>query len=303
MTDQTNLAEISAVAGTDAHDVAALYCFVPMTDLKPLREDLLALAQSCGLCGTLLIAPEGFNGTLGGTRAGLERFIARLRGLAGNHWIELKWSSSNAKPFKRMKVRIKKEIVTLGVPTVDPLRAVGTYVAPADWNALIADPDVVVVDTRNVYETAIGTFERAIDPGTHTFRAFPHWVEANRPLFEGKRIAMFCTGGIRCEKATAYMKGLGYDDVFHLKGGILKYLEEVPAEDSLWQGECFVFDERVALGHGLEEAEIRPCATCGTPVPVHALQQDGAVCPDCAREPLRAAREQRDHAIADQGQD
>ena len=278
-------------AGQAAFDVAALYCFTPMPELAALKAELLALAGQCGLCGTLLIAPEGFNGTLGGPRAGLDRFIARLRGLAGNHAIELKYSAASQKPFKRLKVRIKKEIVTLGVDGIDPLKTVGTYVAPEDWNALISAPDVVVVDTRNTYETAIGTFKGAVDPQTRTFRAFPEWVEGNRALFEGKRVAMYCTGGIRCEKATAYMKGLGFDRVFHLKGGILKYLEDVPPDESLWDGECFVFDERVALGHGLEEAELVPCATCGTPVTAAIAQGSAATCPDCAREPLRRERD------------
>lgn len=234
--------------------VAALYRFAPMAELPELRGRLLALCQAQDIKGTLLIAPEGVNGTIAGSDAGIAAVIAELRGLPGCAELDVKYSRAPALPFKRMKVRIKREIVTMGQPDIDPLET-GHYVTPQDWNALIADPDTVVIDTRNAYEVAIGTFERAVDPGTRSFREFPEWFRAQRDelLGQGKpvKVAMFCTGGIRCEKSTAFLKAEGIDEVYHLQGGILKYLEEVPSEQSLWQGECFVFDERVSVGHGL----------------------------------------------------
>lgn len=234
--------------------VAALYRFAAMADLPMLRERLRALCDEQAIKGTLLIAPEGINGTIAGSDAGIDTVIATLRALPGCAELDVKYSRAPALPFQRMKVRIKREIVTMGQPQIDPL-ATGHYVAAEDWNALIADPDVVVIDTRNAYEVAIGTFERAIDPGTRSFREFPEWFRQQREelLGQGKpvRVAMFCTGGIRCEKSTAFLKAEGVEEVYHLKGGILKYLEDVPEEQSLWRGECFVFDERVSVGHGL----------------------------------------------------
>ena len=240
--------------------VAALYRFARFDDPPALRERLVAVCAAAGTRGTLLVAPEGINGTIAGSAAGIAAVVEGVRGLPGCADIEVKYSRAAAMPFGRMKVRLKREIVTLGQPGIDPLASVGTYVAPADWNALISDPDTIVIDTRNAYEVAVGTFAGAIDPGTRSFREFPAWFRAERArlLGEGaaagrgaKRVAMFCTGGIRCEKSTAFLKAEGVEAVYHLQGGILKYLETVPATESLWRGECFVFDERGGLGHGL----------------------------------------------------
>lgn len=249
--------------------VAALYRFAPMADLPELRVRLLGQCQAQGIKGTLLIAPEGINGTIAGNDDGVAAVIAELRGLPGCAELDVKYSRAPALPFQRMKVRIKREIVTMGQPDIDPL-ATGHYVSAQDWNALIADPGTVVIDTRNAYEVAIGTFERAVDPGTRSFREFPEWFRQQREelLGQGKpvKVAMFCTGGIRCEKSTAFLKAEGIEEVYHLKGGILKYLEEVPAEQSRWQGECFVFDERVSVGHGLVPGRYTSCKACGRPL-------------------------------------
>ena len=227
--------------------VAALYHFTRLADPAALRGPLLSLCEAQGVKGTLLLAGEGINGTIAGTRQGIDAVLAHLRALPG--CADLVWKESRAEtmPFGRMKVRLKREIVTMGQPDVDPTAASGRYIAPEDWNALISAPDVAVIDTRNDYETRIGTFQGAVDPGTASFRDFPAWWQQNAHRFEGKRIAMFCTGGIRCEKSTNYLLGQGVPEVFHLQGGILKYLDEVPEADSLWQGECFVFDQRVSL--------------------------------------------------------
>ena len=235
--------------------VAALYKFAPFDDPAAMRPPLLTLCEEQGLCGTLLLAGEGINGTIAGSEAGLATVIDYIRALPGCADIEVKYSTAADKPFGRMKVRLKKEIVTLGVPGIDPARDVGEYVEAEAWNALISDPDTVVIDTRNSYEVAAGTFERAIDPGTRSFGEFPDWWREHAPEFAGKRVAMFCTGGIRCEKSTAFLRAEGVEEVYHLKGGILKYLEHMPENESLWHGECFVYDERVALGHGLVEGD------------------------------------------------
>ncbi|RYG27812.1 MAG: rhodanese-related sulfurtransferase, partial [Burkholderiales bacterium] len=199
--------------------------------------------------------------------------------------LEVKYSTANEMPFNRMKVRLKREIVTMGVEGIDPLQSVGAYVEAADWNALIADPDTIVIDTRNDYEVSLGTFANAVNPETTSFREFPEWVEKHRAELDGKKIAMFCTGGIRCEKATAYVKSLGFDDVFHLKGGILKYLENVPEQQSLWQGECFVFDERVSVGHGLAVGDNTLCRACRHPLTAEDRQsskfREGVSCERC----------------------
>lgn len=240
--------------------VAALYQFVSLPDFADLRAPLHAFCEARGIRGTLLLAKEGINGTVAGTEAAIDELVAELtggalfRGRLDN--LELKFSTAREMPFKRLKVRLKKEIVTLGRPDADPTRQVGTYVEPQDWNALISDPDVVVIDTRNAFEVAMGTFEGAVDPGTERFSEFPQFVEKTLDPSQTRKIAMFCTGGIRCEKASSYMMSLGFPEVYHLKGGILKYLETVPPEQSLWRGGCFVFDERVALGHGLEELDM-----------------------------------------------
>ncbi|NJR13725.1 MAG: rhodanese-related sulfurtransferase [Phyllobacteriaceae bacterium] len=273
-------------------DVVALYAFTPIADPLALKAELRALGEAEELCGTLIVANEGFNGTLAGSRPGLERLVSHLQALlAPGRQVEIKFSHATGKPFGKLKIKVKREIVTLGVDGIDPSRMVGTYATPEEWNALIADPGTVIIDTRNSYEIAVGTFQNALDPHTQVFRQFPAWVAANRDRLEGKRIAMFCTGGIRCEKATALMKAEGFDDVHHLKGGILKYLEATPPGQSLWTGECFVFDERVTLAHGLAEGASVMCPECGTPIAAAALDAEANRCPDCVRAPLRAARQ------------
>lgn len=268
--------------------VAALYHFTRFESPEALRGPLLALAQEAGIRGSLLLAREGINGTIAGTREGLDRVIAHIRALPGCADLEWKESPAAEMPFGRMKVKLKREIVTMGQPDVDPLARVGHYVAPQDWNALISAPDVAVIDTRNDYEIAIGTFEGAVDPQTVSFREFPDWWEANKARFHNKRIAMFCTGGIRCEKSTNFLLGQGVEDVYHLKGGILKYLEEVPEEDSLWHGECFVFDERVSVGHGLRQGPHRLCRACRRPLAPEDLKhpdyERGVSCHQCIGE-------------------
>ncbi|GAN53997.1 hypothetical protein Tasa_014_018 [Tanticharoenia sakaeratensis NBRC 103193] len=236
--------------------VAALYRFTPFADPDALRGPLLDCCTRLNVRGTLLLAHEGINGTIAGTDNAIATVLAHIQTLPGCAAIEVKHSRAASMPFQRMKVRLKREIVTMGQPDIDPLVDVGHYVAPEDWNSLIADPDTVVIDTRNNYEVEFGTFEGAVDPQTRHFRDFPAWFRDNREhLLAGRtapKIAMFCTGGIRCEKATAFVRAEGINEVYHLRGGILSYLEHVPAEQSLWNGTCFVFDERVGLGHGLE---------------------------------------------------
>ncbi|WP_312414694.1 rhodanese-related sulfurtransferase, partial [Shinella sp.] len=249
--------EIASPTEESGFLVAALYHFVSVPRFAELRAPLQALCEENGVRGTLLLAHEGINGTIAGRAAGIRTVLAFLRSQPEFAGLEHKESHAADMPFLRMKVRLKKEIVTMGVEDIDPTRSVGTYVAPAEWNALISDPDTIVIDTRNDYETAIGMFKGAVDPNTKTFREFPDWVRENTGLHNKPKIAMYCTGGIRCEKATAFMKEQGFDEVYHLKGGILKYLEEIPQEESLWEGACFVFDERVSVMHGLEEGEHR----------------------------------------------
>lgn len=248
------------------YTIAALYHFTRFPDPAALKPALLDLCLAQGVKGTLLLAGEGVNGTIAGSRAGIDAVIAHLRALPGCAGLEWKEATSETPPFPRMKVRLKREIVTMGQPDVDPASKVGNYVAPSDWNELIKSPDVVVIDTRNDYEVEIGTFEGAVDPKTKTFGEFPEWWAQNKDRFHNKRVAMFCTGGIRCEKSTNYLLGQGVEDVFHLKGGILKYLEEVPQEESTWQGDCFVFDARVSVGHGLVEGEHVLCHGCRQPI-------------------------------------
>ena len=245
-------------------DVAAFYKFVPVADPREFCGALRSFGQPLDLVGTILVAPEGINGTIGGSKVSIEAILAHLRNDERFADLEVKRSHCDVKPFKRLRVRLKREIVTFGVP-VDPVNKAGTYVDAAAWNDLIADPDVVLIDTRNVYEVAVGTFPGAIDPGTRSFGEFAAFARANRGAFEGKRIAMFCTGGIRCEKASAYMRELGLPDVHHLQGGILRYLETVPPEESRWTGECFVFDKRVALTHGVAPGATELCFACGMP--------------------------------------
>lgn len=278
-----------SIPQSDQIVVAALYKFVSLPDFEAIKPALDAVCQANGVLGTLLLAAEGINGTVSAPR---EAIVALMRFLwADPRLADLapKYSFAPNQAFTRMKVKLKKEIVTMGKDGIDPNRLVGRYVPPKDWNALIADPDTLVIDTRNNYEYAIGTFERAVDPATTTFREFPQWVEDNlKSLPEGqrpKKIAMFCTGGIRCEKATAYMLEQGFDEVYHLQGGILKYLEEVPQEDSLWKGECFVFDQRVSVKHGLEVGEYDLCHACRMPITEADKQSEkyiqGVGCPHC----------------------
>jgi UPF0176 protein len=272
--------------------VAALYQFARFDDCEALRDPLFRLCQREGVRGTLLLASEGLNGTIAGPPQGIEAVISHIRTLPGCAEIEVKYSGAATMPFHRLKVRIKREIVTMGQPDIDPLAIVGTYVAPQDWNALIADPDTIVIDTRNDYEVAIGSFERAIDPHTSSFRDFPAWFreQRNKLIGEGKppKVAMYCTGGIRCEKSTAFLKQEGVEEVYHLQGGILKYLETVSPEESLWQGECFVFDQRVAVGHGLAPGTYLLCHACRRPItPEEAaspLYEKGVSCPACHGE-------------------
>ena len=242
--------------------VATFYQFAALPDFRELREPLRATCAKLGLKGSVLLAQEGINGTLAGTGSDIEAFVRHLREgalFSGRlDHLELKFSSSAAMPFQRLKVRLKKEIVTLGDPDADPTRQVGTYVDAADWNALIESSDTLVLDTRNAFEVAIGTFAGAIDPGIASFGQFRDFVARALDPARHRKIAMFCTGGIRCEKASALLLARGFDEVYHLKGGILKYLEQVPEADSRWRGECFVFDERVALGHGLRERDKEP---------------------------------------------
>lgn len=265
--------------------VAALYKFVTLDDYREMREPLLEVAMAAGTRGTLLLAHEGINGTIAGTREALDTVLNYLRQDARLADLEHKESEDSALPFYRMKVKLKKEIVTMGVAGVDPNERVGTYVDPQDWNALVEDPDVLVIDTRNDYECSIGSFEGALDPNTTSFREFPAYVRENLSPQKHKKVAMFCTGGIRCEKASSFMLGEGFEEVYHLRGGILKYLEEVPAQQSRWNGECFVFDNRVAVNHALEKGSYDQCHGCRHPITEadkqSALYEKGVCCPRC----------------------
>lgn len=274
--------------------VAALYKFAPLPDFEKLRTPLAKVCGEHGVMGTLLLAREGINGTIAGTRSGIDAVLGYLRADDRLADLEHKESQAGKMPFLRMKVRLKQEIVTLGVPGVDPTSRVGTYVQPEDWNELISNPEVLVIDTRNDYEVGIGSFEGATDPKTATFRQFPKYVKDNLDPRKHRKVAMFCTGGIRCEKASSFMLGEGFDEVYHLKGGILKYLETVPESESLWNGECFVFDDRVAVTHGLEEGSYSECRSCRAPLSVSdrnsPLYERGISCPFCYHELTEAKR-------------
>jgi UPF0176 protein len=265
--------------------VAALYHFTSLLDYKNLRSPLSDMCELLEIKGTILLASEGINGTVAGTDIAVIQLIEYLRKDKRLKNLEYKLSKSREMPFYRMKVRLKKEIVTMGVAGVDPNRVVGTYVEPKNWNNLINDPDVILIDTRNDYEVEIGSFKGAINPDTSNFREFPAWVQDNREKLENKKIAMFCTGGIRCEKASSYMKENGFNDVYHLKGGILKYLETQPQKGSLWKGDCFVFDQRVAVKHALKESDYDQCFACRYPITIEDKNSPkytkGISCPKC----------------------
>lgn len=246
--------------------VAALYKFALLENFKDLQNPLKELCDAHGVKGTLLLAQEGINGTIAGSRAGIDHVISFIRSNPLLSDLEYKESHADKMPFYRMKVRLKKEIVTLGVPGISPTKKVGTYVSPEEWNQVISDPEVLLIDTRNDYEVEMGTFKGAINPKTDIFSQFPDFVKKNFDPKKHKKVAMFCTGGIRCEKASSYMLEQGFDEVFHLKGGILKYLEVVPSTQSSWVGECFVFDERVGIKHGLEIGEYELCRACRLPI-------------------------------------
>jgi UPF0176 protein len=246
--------------------VCALYKFAVLNDYRDLRQPLLDLMLAKDVHGTLLLAREGINGTIAGSRAGIDAVKAWLGEDERFDGIDYKESFVDIQPFKRTKVKLKKEIVTMGVEGIDPKRTVGTYVEPREWNDLISDPDVLLIDTRNQYEVEIGTFERAVNPATDTFREFPQYVKENLDPGKHRKVAMFCTGGIRCEKSTAFLKEQGFEEVYHLKGGILNYLESVPEENSLWRGECFVFDDRVTVNHQLERGQYDQCHACRRPI-------------------------------------
>ncbi|MDP5032751.1 MAG: rhodanese-related sulfurtransferase [Paraglaciecola sp.] len=265
--------------------VCALYKFVTLENYEALRLPLLSFMEERNIRGTLLLASEGINGTVSGTRQTIDELLAYLNSDPRLKPISFKESLDETQPFHRIKVKLKKEIVTMGVEGIDPLKTVGTYVQPSDWNALISDPEVLVIDTRNDYEIEIGTFTNAVNPNTESFREFPHYVKAHLDPAKNKKVAMFCTGGIRCEKSTAYLKEQGFAEVYHLEGGILKYLEEVPKEQSLWQGDCFVFDNRVAVNHDLEKSHYDQCYGCRLPITEedkHSPQfEKGVSCPKC----------------------
>ncbi len=265
--------------------VAALYKFVSLPNFAKMQGEIARACEQYNIMGTLLLAKEGINGTIAGTRQNIDEVLAFLRSYENFADLEHKESMADELPFYRMKVRLKKEIVTLGQPEVDPNAVVGEYVDPQDWNALVNDPDVVVLDTRNDYEVQIGTFKNALNPDTNSFREFPNYVQKNLDANKHKKVAMFCTGGIRCEKASSYMLSRGFEKVYHLKGGILKYLETVPEKDSLWQGECFVFDQRVAVTHDLQVGSYDQCYGCRYPLSEEDKASDkykvGVHCPLC----------------------
>ncbi|MCU0537380.1 MAG: rhodanese-related sulfurtransferase [Hydrococcus sp. Prado102] len=277
--------------------VATFYKFVSLPDFAQKQSLLLAYCQAKEIKGTILLAKEGINGTIAGSRQNIDSTLAFLR--SDERFSDLVHKESEAKspPFKRMKVRLKKEIVTLGMPEIDPNERVGTYVNPQEWNELIADPEVLVIDTRNKYEVKIGTFKGAIDPQTSSFREFPEYVRHQLDPTQHKKVALFCTGGIRCEKASSFLRKQGFEEVYHLKGGILKYLEEVPPQTSLWEGECFVFDERIAVKHGLETGSYQMCRNCGHPISeedkASSYYEEGISCPNCFKFSRRDAEAQR----------
>ncbi len=278
--------------------VATFYKFVSLEDLRTKQETLLQRCLELEIQGTILLAPEGINGTIAGSRHSIDAILAWLRSHPALGDLEHKESFTSSPPFQRMKVRLKEEIVTLGMPEVQPSQQVGTYVSPKDWNQLIADPEVTVIDTRNQYEIEIGSFKGAKNPETESFREFPQYVHGHLDPQKQKKLALFCTGGIRCEKATSYLLSQGFTEVYHLKGGILKYLAEVPQEESLWQGECFVFDHRTAVNQDLEKGSYDMCLSCGHPInhedKTSEHYQEGVSCPYCidSLTPEKKARQE-----------
>jgi UPF0176 protein len=265
--------------------VAALYKFISLPDYSELQLPLLSFCQAQGIKGTILLAQEGINGTIAGSRQQIDTVLAFLRTDSRFTDLEHKESYTEIPPFERLKIRLKKEIVTLGLPEVNPAEKVGTYVKPEDWNDLISNPEVTVIDTRNDYEVSIGTFKGAENPQTQIFRDFPEYVQQHLDSSKHKKVAMFCTGGIRCEKASSYLLSQGFEEVYHLQGGILKYLEEVSEEESLWEGECYVFDERITVRHGLEVGNHELCFCCGYPISEPDKSspeyEEGISCPHC----------------------
>ncbi|RZM75030.1 oxygen-dependent tRNA uridine(34) hydroxylase TrhO [Leptolyngbya iicbica] len=285
--------------------VATFYKFVSVEDCLGLQRSLQACCDDLSLQGTILLASEGINATVSGTEAAITQLLDELRSDVRFADLTAKFSTAKEHPFGRMKVKIKREIVTLGQPDANPTAQVGTYVAPAEWNRVISDPDVVLVDARNDYEVNIGTFKGAVNPHTESFRELPDYLTTHLDPQKHPKVAMFCTGGIRCEKATSYLLKQGFQEVYHLQGGILKYLEEVPEPESLWEGECFVFDERVAVRHGLQPGSHELCYACGNPVSegdrAHPHYQPGISCPHCyadmtpEKQAKQAMRQQQRH--------
>ena len=265
--------------------VAALYKFTRFSDFEDYRQPILDRMLDNEVKGTLLIATEGINGTISGSRQAIGSVLDYLRSIEAIGSFTFKESYTSEQPFYRTKVKLKKEIVTMGVEDIDPLQSVGRYVKPSDWNALISDPEVILIDTRNDYEVQIGTFQNAVNPKTETFREFPEYVAKELDPSKHKKVAMFCTGGIRCEKSTAYLREQGFEEVYHLEGGILKYLEEVPASETMWQGDCFVFDNRVSVNHDLEKGDYEQCFACRMPITQQDIQSatysKGESCPHC----------------------
>ena len=296
---QDMLARNSTSLNDDGFVVAALYKFITIDDIESLRQTLQSLCDTNHVLGTILLADEGINATIAAPPNGMAALLQWLGDDARFSDLSIKFSFSHLQPFLRMKVRPKREIVTMGHPEINPAKQTGTYVDPKDWNQLVADPDTLLVDTRNGYETAIGMFKNAVDPKTTNFRDFPAWAKAladQPPEQRPKKIAMYCTGGIRCEKASALMQDMGFDNVYHLKGGILQYLEDIPETDSIWQGECFVFDGRVAVGHDLAPGSYDMCHACRMPLSdddrAHADYQAGISCHNC-KPTLNAERAAR----------
>jgi UPF0176 protein len=280
-----NRAMMSETQANAPYRVVAFYRFVEVKDPAAVQAHLKSLVPTYDLSGTILIAPEGLNGTIASSDAGIDVVIDYLDANFGLRQGQVKYSDAQKKPFLRFKPRIKKEIITMRRPEADPTKKVGTYVTPQDWDALLADPEVTLIDTRNIYETKIGIFKNAIDPQINVFTELPDFVEKNLDPKKNKKIAMFCTGGIRCEKASSYMLAQGFEEVYHLQGGILKYLEEIPADKSSWEGECFVFDGRVGIKHGLEEGSASTCYACREPLFAEdresPLYEEGVSCPHC----------------------